>query len=40
VRTIAKRTALEAQAAQKDEFMNWAILGDWANAYRTLGSSK
>ncbi|CAG8604790.1 1106_t:CDS:2, partial [Ambispora gerdemannii] len=36
IRKIARECALKAIETQKQDFMNWCIIGDWKNAYRTL----
>jgi isoleucyl-tRNA synthetase len=37
IRSKARSFALEAVARQKADFQKWQILGDWDNAYKTLG---
>ncbi|CAI2167845.1 17980_t:CDS:10 [Funneliformis geosporum] len=36
IRNVARQCALNALEYQKKEFINWGIMGDWENSYRTL----
>ena len=38
IREVARQFALEAVDKQKESFRSWNILGDWENAYKTLGT--
>jgi isoleucyl-tRNA synthetase len=39
IRTVARRTALEAIEVQKSEMKQLGIMADWNNVYRTLGAA-
>ena len=40
IRQKAKEVALAAIEDQKRDFQEWGIMGDWENAYRTLGTTR
>jgi isoleucyl-tRNA synthetase len=37
IRNVAKECAFDALETQRKEFINWGIMGDWENPYKTLG---
>jgi isoleucyl-tRNA synthetase len=39
VRRVARESAQDGVRTQKEEFAEFAIMGDWKNAYHTFGMS-
>jgi isoleucyl-tRNA synthetase len=40
IRRVAKERALKEVEKQKADFMSWGVMGDWENAYKTLGKDR
>jgi isoleucyl-tRNA synthetase len=38
LRRLARETALQQIEQQKQAFVSWGVMGDWENAYKTMGT--